>query len=336
MTPNVPRFFSTLLALSVSVIFSYLAFRDISWVETWAVLRQANWGWFMAGALVGLLGFIARAAGWRILLMPSGTIPVVRLFSPVAIGYMANNLLPARLGELARVYVVGSRESVSKTTALGSVVIERLLDAYALVSVVLVITLVLPYPTWVKQAAGWLLAGMLLFSLALMLLRRSHTLRRGLIERWIAPQSPRVANHLIWYLSSFLVGANTPDKPHLSLRLVVWIYLRWAFEAGMYLMVMVALGLDQQIPLHSALFVMVMVNIACLVPQAPGYIGAVQLAVVESLALFHVGSETAIAYSLLVHVAFFVPITVVGLVYLVAGGFSLGHLRDDSAEPDRK
>ncbi|MCB1734512.1 MAG: flippase-like domain-containing protein [Gammaproteobacteria bacterium] len=336
MTPSVRRFISTLLAISVSVVFSYLAFRDISWAETWAVLRQADWGWFFGGALVGLLGFVARAAGWRILLMPSATIPVVRLFSPVAIGYMANNLLPARLGEFARAYVVGEREPVSKTTALGSIVIERLLDAYALLSVALVITLVLPYPTWLKHASEWLLLGMLLFSLGLMVLRRSHALRRGLIERWIAPQSPRVANHLIWYLSSFLIGANTPDQPHLSFRLVVLVYLRWIFEACMYLMVLVALGLDQEIPLHSALFVMVVVNIACLVPQAPGYIGAVQLATVESLALFHVGSETAIAYSLLVHVAFFVPITVVGLVYLIVGGFSLNRLHGDEVGPASK
>lgn len=330
----VPRHvLSTFLALGVSAIFCVLAFREVSWADTWAALRGADWTWFVIGALIGLTGFAARAAGWRILLSSNADIPAIRLFSPVSIGYMANNLLPARLGEFARAYVVGQREDVSKTAALGSIVVERLLDAFALLSVMLAVTLVLPYPEWVKEAALILLAAMFVLAAMLLFLRRAPVLRERLLNRWIAPRAPRLANHLLWYLNTFIGGAGRPHTLGRLLALLAWIYLRWATEATMYLLAFYALGLDALLPAHAALFVMVAVNIACMVPQAPGYIGAVQFATVESLALFHIDAGTAIAYSLLVHVAFFVPITVVGLAYLLAGGFSLWRLND--SEPDQ-
>ncbi|MCP5141064.1 MAG: flippase-like domain-containing protein [Chromatiales bacterium] len=333
MGSSTRQFLTTSIAIGISVLFCVLAFRGVSWADTWAALRGANWLWFAAGALIGLSGFAARAAGWRILLLPHARIPATRLFSPVAIGYMANNLLPARLGEFARAYVVGKRDPVSKTAAFGSIVVERLLDAFALLSVMLAITLVLPYPEWVKDAALLLLIAMFGLALVLIVLRRSEDLRTRLVHRWLTPYAPRLANHLLWYMNTFLGGAGRPHELMLLLGLIFWIYLRWTLEAGMYLLTFYALGLDAVLPPHAAVFVMVVVNIACMVPQAPGYIGAVQFATVESLALFNIDSGTAIAYSLLVHVAFFVPITVVGLIYLVVGGFSLTRLRDpDPAE----
>ena len=97
-------------AFALSGLFLFLAFHKVEWAEIRRALAGANHSLVLLGAMVGLGGFAVRAYGWKFLLAPVGHLSGWRLFSPVAIGYMANNLLPARIGEFARAYVVGKRE----------------------------------------------------------------------------------------------------------------------------------------------------------------------------------------------------------------------------------
>lgn len=314
-------------AFALSGIFLFLAFHKVDWVEIRRALAGANHGLVLLGGMVGLGGFVVRAYGWKFLLVPVERLSGWRLFSPVAIGYMANNLLPARLGEFARAYVVGRRENVSKSAALATIMIERIFDGLTLLLILATISVFFPFAAWVKQG-GILVAAVFLFiSLCLALVAvKTQWILWG-IDAVLGPHLPGTAIRMKSRLRNFVVGLDFKNHyPAIALAFVFTV-LRWTFEACIYLSVIHALGLQDQVPIHGALFVMVAVNIACMIPQAPGFVGSVQIACIQALAVFGVDRETAVAYSLLVHAAFFFPITLVGIFCLARSRFSFTDIR---------
>ena len=316
-----------IVAFALTALFIYLAFREVKWVEMVHAMSSANHGLVLLGAAVGLAGFIVRAFGWKFLLAPVGKMSGWRLFSPVAIGYMANNLLPARLGEFARAYVVGKQEKVSKSSALATILVERVFDGLTLLMILAAVSLFFPYPMWVKT--GGLIVAAIFIGLSVCLTIVSIKTSWGLriIDIVFGRFLPQLADRLKSLLLDFVIGLNLKNHFLTSTLAFCCVMLRWAFEACIYLSVVYAMGLQDLVPLHGALFVMVAVNIACLVPQAPGFVGSVQLACIESLAVFGVDREVAIAYSLLVHAAFFFPITLTGIVCLFRSHLSFAEIR---------
>ncbi|HTP13661.1 MAG TPA: lysylphosphatidylglycerol synthase transmembrane domain-containing protein, partial [Bacteroidota bacterium] len=132
------------VSFALAGFFLYLAFRGTDFGELWASLKSANYIWIVLLVPISLLSHWVRAIRWAYLLKPIKKVTSQRnLFSAVMIGYMVNNALP-RVGELVRPYVLGNLEGVSKTSVLGTVVIERILDFlsfYLIASVV-----ILAYP----------------------------------------------------------------------------------------------------------------------------------------------------------------------------------------------
>ena len=315
-------------AFAVSALFIYLAFREVEWAGMTRALSGANHSLVLLGAAVGLVGFIVRAFGWKYLLAPVGRMSGWHLFPPVAIGYMANNLLPARLGEFARAYVVGKQENVSKSAALATIFVERIFDGLALLIILAAVSLFFPYPQWVKN--GGFIVAIIFVGLSVSLAVISIKITWGLrvIDATFGGFLPDMAERMKSRLLNFVVGLDVKNHFRTSILAFGCVLLRWAFEACIYLSVLYAMGLQNLVPLHGALFVMVAVNIACLVPQAPGFVGSVQLACIESLAVFGVDREAAVAYSLLVHAAFFFPVTLAGIVCLLRSRFSFAEIRN--------
>jgi len=317
-----------IVGFAISGIAAFFAFRDVSWSEMTRSLMEANGSLVLLGATVGVGGFVVRAFGWKFLLAPVGRLSGWRLFSPVAIGYMANNLLPARLGEFARAYVVGKRENVSKSAALATIMIERVFDGLTLLMILAVISLYFPFAPWVKEGGVLVAAVFLAVSLALGLVAVKTELALAVIDLTLGRFSAAMATRMKSRVENFVVVLDFKRHYPTVLLGLVFTVLRWVFEACIYLSVIYAMGL-RDVPIHGALFVMVAVNIACMIPQAPGFVGSVQIACIQALGIFGVGRETAAAYSLLVHAAFFFPITIIGLFCLVYSRFSFAEIRGD-------
>ena len=323
------RHLGTVAACAVSALFLYLAFRKVDWGQMAGAFVGVNYPLVLLGACVGLCGFIIRAFGWRHLLAPVGRLGGWRLFTPVAIGYMANNLLPARLGEFARAYVVGKRENVSKSAALATILIERIFDGLTLLLILAVVSIFFPYPVWVRRAGLLVAAGFVGVSLSLAVVAIKLPWGLKLIDATLGRFRPATAARMKSRLENFVVGLDIKHHWRDALVALACTLLRWAFEACIYLSVVRAMRLD--VPVHGVLFVMVFVNIACLVPQAPGFAGSVQLACIEGLAVFGVAESVAAAYSILVHAAFFFPITLAGIACLLRSRLRFADLREEPA-----
>jgi len=321
-----------LLGFAVSAALIALVFRKVDWAEMGKAFLGANYWVLLAGAAVGLCGFVIRALDWRFLLAPVGRFAVRRLFPPVAIGYMANNIFPARLGELVRAYVVGKREGVSKSAALATIVIERIFDGLTLLLILAIVSIFFQFPPWVKRG-GWIVAAVF-FGLSVFLAVVSVNLSFGLrlvdatLGRWL----PGAAGQMKSRLECFVAGLDiTRHWREAALAFLVCM-ARWATEACIYYSVVLAMGLP--VPLYGVLFVMVVVNIATMVPSAPAYVGAVQFGCFVALSAIRgpggaavADQTTAAAYSVLLHAAIFFPITIAGIVCVFVSHIRFAALR---------
>jgi glycosyltransferase 2 family protein len=225
------------------------------------------------------------------------------------VGYMGNNVLPARAGEMLRVVLLSPRTGTSKRSLLGTVVAERLLDAVALASIFVAVVYGILRNTTLPSDRPFLVAGMALVALCV-LLAAFYLLRRhgalGRLRDFLRP----------------LAGAPRALLSRDGVVLLAVSFAIWALEGTVYLCVARAVGLD--ISGMGALYLVALTNLFAMLPAAPGYVGTFDAAVVFGVKAIGGTGSAAVSYLLLLRFLLFVPITLVGLVVLLAryGGWS--------------
>lgn len=315
MSPRIRR----LLLIAIWVI-------PIAGVVWWATKQEApkfpsSLGGIMA--LVGAVGLyvvatLLRSERWQQILDRSG-VAARRLdvYTLVPVGYMGNNVLPARGGELLRTFLLGSRADATKRKILGTILAERVLDAVALgvILVVLAYDLLRKLP---KPNEAVLLAGAALVVLAAV---------AGAIAFL------RFRERLIFVLRALKPLAE-PSRLLLSPLGVVLLVLSlaiWCVEASVYMAVGGAVGIGMS--LQDGLAVVAFTNAAALIPAAPGYIGTYDAAVIFAMDAVSAASKSSIlSYLLLLRFVLFIPITVVGLLLLIVRFGGLSRIRAARAQ----
>lgn len=298
----------------VSIIFVYLAARRADLSETLRVLGTAQPALLAAGTLVYLSGLPARTQRWRLILRAQRELPWRRVLVPLTVGHMANNILPARTGELYRAHFLGRRVRMSRSGVVGSIVVERAFDGLMLVVVILLVFALFPGEGLVGTAA--LLTGTFFVALALGLLlygRTSERAHRGL-ERGLR-LLPQKLREFAWRrLEIFLLGIRVFMKTGRFLEVGLYTALIWAIEAGAIAFVVLAFGLD--IPPGAYLLVFALASLSTTLPSGPAYVGPYQYAFVLALGTFAVSSEAALAVSVAAQAALLGSVTVIGLALL--------------------
>jgi glycosyltransferase 2 family protein len=287
-------------------------------VVFWASEQKAPTFPSAFGGIMGLVGAVAlyavatlmRAERWeRILRRSDVRATRADVYALVPVGYMGNNVLPARGGELLRTFLLGSRVNATKRTILGTILAERVLDAVALgvILVALAYGLLrkLPRPHDAVLVGGS--AALVLIAIALVVAGLRYRERLTFVLRALAPLAQPSRQLLSGYGAVLLVGS----------------LLIWLVEASVYIVVGHAAHI--QLSLQDGLAVVAFTNVASLIPAAPGYLGTYDVAVVFAVRAVSTASRTAaLSYLLLLRFVLFIPITLVGFVVLVAryGGLS--------------
>ena len=304
-----------LFGIALSGALLYLVFRNVSPGELLSHLRRTHWGWLAVSAGCSLAMVGARGVRWGSLFHPArlGPWPLV---SATAIGYMANNLLPLRVGELVRGYLAAQGGGLSFWTAMATLAVERVLDALSILLILGGVVVLVEVPLWLKTGALTLLALDLLAMGILILLAQGW----GPLAEWIT-RIPRLGEALKRWLALFAVGLQSlRPGPHLA-PLLGWTALIWLLNVGA---VWAALrSVDLALPASASLTVLAFTGIAVSLPSAPGYVGTVQFFIVQALGIYAVKGAEAVSFSLLFHAAGYVPMTLLGWVLLLAQGVSL-------------
>jgi uncharacterized protein (TIRG00374 family) len=318
----------TIIGILVSAAFLYLAFRKVDPQELKAAFQTADYVFAVPSMLLILASVWFRTLRWRFLLKPVKTIPLHSLFSSTMIGLMANNLLPARLGEFVRAYAIGAKERISKSTSLATIVVERIFDGFTLLFFLAVISVfrAREFPPWLRHSAYIALAFYICAAVLLVLLKVRTEPALRILSKLTTPLPDRMRDRIIHLLHSFTEGlqilhSTTDVLISAALSLLVWL----PYAVTIHLL----LGsFDIVLPIQVSFLVLVAMGIGVMIPSAPGYIGTIQFVCAAVLPVFSVTRDEALSFSILYHVCTYIPVTVVGLIYLLVEGISFREMRD--------
>ncbi len=318
------------IGLAITLLFLALLFYRTSPAEIVASLRNANYFLIIPAVAIYFVGFWFRVVRWAYIMRPINAIPSSRLFSITVIGYAVNNLLPLRIGELVRAYLVGEREGVSKSAALGTIVVERIFDGLALVFFILVISLFMPMGDWLR-ALTIVMTAVFLGFLAIFILVGASPARtqkafapaaRFLPERW--------GKILLGLVANFIEGVKILHSPGRLIVVFAYSLLFWAIEAAMSWVLAFAFGVSQPYPV----FVIgtATANLATTLPSTQGGIGPFEYLFKQSLVLFGTPDSLATSFAVVLHAVLLVPVILLGLVFLWTGNISLSQLTQRSMQ----
>lgn len=318
---------------ALSLLLLVLALRQVDFGVLEKFLANANYGDVAVAVVVYFVDLGFRSARWCVLLRPFTSIPARRLYPVLAIGYMVNNLLPARIGELSRAYLVGRREDVSSSTVLASVALERIIDGFTVLVLLLLSLPAIPMADWLGALTRVAAVMTVVAVVAGLLLAVARPTWIGIASRCLRALPDRTQAKAVRLLDRFIVGFTVlRDVRSLAATLVLSVVI-WGVGAVTYLFVALALGVH--LSFLAALAAICVVNIATAVPLAPAGLGAFEVAAVAMLTLLGVNDTIAAGVTIVLHAVLFVPVVIAGLIFLWRLDLTLGTLWNDtgSSEP---
>jgi len=286
--------------------------------------------------------FPLRAIRWRLILRgTSGSpLPLGPLWHATAIGFMANNLLPVRAGELARAYAARQALPVRFTTALASIAVERVFDGLLLVGL---FTVALVVPSFPRDAmiggvrlAGLATAGAAVFAgilvLALLVVHRpaAWIALLGRVAHAVLPA--RLADRVTHLAEGLVAGLDVLKRPGRFLGVVAWSLLLWLVNAASFAACFRAFGLG--VPAEGAFLLQGVIGFGVALPSSPGFVGVFEAATRGTLAIYGVDATRAVSYAVAYHIGTFFPITLLGLASLSRMRLHLAELRSAAAAED--
>jgi uncharacterized protein (TIRG00374 family) len=316
--PSRGRLIKIFVGLAVSAALLVYFFWDVDLRAVAARLRETRWSFLGLVAALNVLALWLRAWRWYYL-YPPGTRPS-HLFNATMIGYMANNLLPLRAGELVRIYVA-SRRGQRFWTTVATLVVERVLDALAVGLTVAALLLVVPFPRELRWSAFLFMAFDLIAMVVLTVIATAPGacagVIRALFSRW--RWGERRLLDILATMSEGLRGirAGRHLGPVLLSSVGIWLVLALAVWAAFQ-------SARLALPLTAAWTVLAFLGLGVSLPSSPGFVGVVQAATVLALNLFGVPRSDALSVSILLHAAQFIPVTLIGLALLLVEHVSLG------------
>ncbi len=265
---------------------------------------------------------------WRFLEMarPIKTLPKSTSYASIMIGLMVNNVLPFRLGELARGHYLKRAAGMSFTTSIGLVIIERILDVLSLLFLFGILVFFFPFPSWVRRGGAIVLGIMVVVILALFLISRNLARVRRFIDLVVFRFSPRAADRLHRLAASFAEGVRFAHSTGAYGKMAFQTALIWTSYVVAVWAMFPAMGFDKQygLGMFEATVVMVFSTFAILIPSAPGYVGTFHEVAKQSLMFFRVPREPALALAIVFHAIHYVSITSIGLVLFFKSQMSFG------------
>jgi len=317
---------SAILGILISIVFLILAFRNINLKEFSGALTQAHFIYIIFAFSIYLTSFLIRAVRWKIILRPVKNIKFSSSFSVIMIAWMANNLLPARLGEIIRAYVIGKKENISRSASFATIIIERILDGLTLILIFVLLTIFLQLPDWEKRIgliAGAFFIGSLLF-LILMKTIKIHTAKPVIFIINLFPK--KISEKIFYIINRFAEGLDFFSMRKEQFQSIILSMFIWLIEGITFYFIIKSLQL--QIPWYAAFQTLVIINLGILIPSSPGYIGTYHYFGILALSIFNVGKESALSFAIIIHALQYISVTSIGLFYTYKEGWNLKKLKE--------
>ena len=310
--------------LLISTVSIYLAFRKIDLALLWKDISGCAIQYLMLAAMINLFQMVIRAWRWKVLLDPVKKTEFSNRLLSVLIGFAANCVLPARLGEFIRADNMGQREGISRSSTFATIVIERLADGFTILLILLIgVQFAVLSAEMSSVSAGLKSAGIILFVsyifiiLFLIGFRLNPRLYLAILDKCLFFFPARIRTRSAEIVQKFGLGLTPLKGFHGWGMLMFYSLFLWASSLFQIQLIEQSLGLS--LPFIATFIILCMASFGVMVPSAPGYIGAFHLAVQYGFMLFGVSREQGLSAAILYHASFFFPTILVGVIaYVVA------------------
>lgn len=312
------------LGLGVSLIFMVWAFQGLDWQQFLDEVQAANYWWLVPSVIAYFIAVWVRTWRWDYMLRPLKHIPVKELFPVVVIGYMGNNIYPLRAGELLRSYVLYRREKIPVSASLATVVVERVFDGLVMLMFVFIGLPFVPFPDQYRFLV--ILASLAFFGALVIFFALAAQPERALkVGEWfvtrLLPQKAHAP--LLDFGEKFLDGLIALRHFRNVMMMFFTSVVIWLLETIKYWFVMNAFDFGGvEIPFFGLMLMNGVINLTTTLPTAPGYVGTFHFPGIAVLTSYGVAQSVATAYISVLHMALWLPITLLGGYYMLREGLN--------------
>jgi uncharacterized protein (TIRG00374 family) len=319
---------SRALGLLLTAVFLWLALRDLHPDELIAELRQVNYLWLLPSAALTLLSYVLRTARWGVILSGAARAPFGTLFAVLIMGFATNNLLPGRLGEVLRAYLLGKKRNVRKTYAIASVFVERVFDGLVLIALLGVVSRLVQLPAWGREVQVFSALVFLGATVVVAFLVARPKLAAVLVHRLASPLPARPRAWVDHVTDGFLDGLAVLRSPRVLASATALSVAVWLVEGASYYALSrgMDLGLRPGEGPPAMGLTLVMVNLGIMVPSAPGYVGTQEFFGTQALSVFGVPAERAFVLVFVSHAIQYLLVTGLGLLFFAREHVSFASL----------
>ncbi len=319
-----------LVGIAISAVLLYFSLRGIQWHEVLEFVRGARLAPMMLGVALATATFPLRIFRWQLLLHGDDgrKLKTAPLWHSIAMGFMANNVLPLRMGEVVRTLAAAKLTGTRFTSVLASIAVERLFDAITVVALLAIglLTARLPESELSGRVANIVTFGGIaaLFGLVVAGLVVAFPLFAEQVVRRIVP-SEKLAARLVGIIEGVRHGFSVLRSPGRVAGVALWSFAIWGVSALSFYVMFIAFGIQADYSVALLMQGLIMFGIA--LPSSPGYVGVFEAPIILLLGLYEVDKNLAAAYALTYHVTTFLPITLLGAWSIFRTNLGLGSLR---------
>jgi len=334
MTRRQKRTLSVIIGFGISAVLLGVLFYKINFGELWSALRQANYWWLVPNIFFVMFAMYQRAYRWKFMIAPVKRVAFPKLLAATCIGFMANNVLPLRLGEFVRAYSLAYQDrDVTKSASLANIFVERMV--FDLVTLLLIFGVVLSVSNIHIDDAirtGTTIAVVIaLIGIVFMFLLAIRPGKAGnIIVRYLFFLPDSVKESVKELVVKFARGLEFITDLRMVVNVSVQTVVLWLFMGFSNWFVLQAFGF--QLPLSASYVLLVFVSISILIPSSPGFFGVYHGGVVMTLSLYgyKIDDPRVLSFALVLHAAQFIPITLMGFYYLRKEHLSLKKLEAEA------
>jgi uncharacterized protein (TIRG00374 family) len=308
------RLLLNLATVVITVLFCYFALSNIDLSLAWRGLRTSNYWWLLAALAAFALGNVARAVRWRSLFAQGRRPSLAVVTDAMLVGYLYNNIMPARAGEAARVLVLTQRSTTPPVEIVGTVVLERLYDVLAILLIFFAAEPWLPHVSWFGAAAvaAIVLAALIAAAAIVLAVYGDRPLRfllkpLGRFSLFSGERLERTIDELIHGLSGL-------RHPWLAFEAFVWTIAAWLLTA--LCAYLVSLAFHLHLPFACGVLVAVAIGLSMILPSPPAAVGVFEGAALIALEAYGVSHSAALPYAVVLHLVNFIPFVLVGAAIL--------------------
>ncbi|OPY87739.1 MAG: hypothetical protein A4E71_00873 [Smithella sp. PtaU1.Bin162] len=314
-----------ILGILVSAVLVYLSVRGINVYDVIDDLNKIRPGYVVLFIVIVIFMQWLRSYRWGIIMRPLEKIDQLSLFSVTCVGFLAIAAIPARIGELARPYLIAKRSNIKMSSALGTIIVERVLDSFSVLIIAVVVLLLTDLPSWMIKSSVllFLLTLAIFFCIIGLIWRRETAL--AIINRILSRLPGKFANKIDETLHRFIDGFQVIVNVKLLIYLFFLSALIWLTDVLAIYVLLEAFGL--KLPVLASFIIMIILIVGIAVPTAPGFIGNWHFSCILALGLYDVAKPEALSFAVVYHFLSMIIVAILGAIFLPFNKFSISDMK---------